>query len=133
MIYIIGFFIVGMAENYDFICIGAGVSGLSAAMYAARLGLKTLVLGSAFGSEIPLGGTITTTKIIENWPGEIKISGKDLAEKIRKHAESYDLISIKEEKVESVKKKGRNFLLKVPRENILGKAFCLRQEQVTKN
>ena len=47
---------------YDFIVIGSGASGLSAAMYAARLNLKTLVIG-----EQP-GGLITTTHIVENWP-----------------------------------------------------------------
>ena len=34
-------------KNYDFIILGAGVTGLAAAMYAARLGLKTLCLGAS--------------------------------------------------------------------------------------
>ena len=43
---------------YDFIVIGGGCSGLSSAMYATRLGLKTVVI-----AELP-GGLITTTNIV---------------------------------------------------------------------
>ncbi|KKS14396.1 MAG: Thioredoxin-disulfide reductase, partial [candidate division WWE3 bacterium GW2011_GWB1_41_6] len=68
------------------VIIGAGVAGLSAGMYSARLGLKTLVLGSSYGSDMPVGGTITTTNIVENYPGFIKITGAELAERIKKHA-----------------------------------------------
>jgi len=65
---------------YDFIIIGSGASGLSAAMYAARLNLKTLVIG-----EMP-GGLITSTHIIENWPGTVSISGPDLGMALFNHA-----------------------------------------------
>src|SRR3989338_7589248 len=90
-----------MDENniYDFLIIGAGVTGLAAAMYGARLGLRTLCLGTTHGSEMPVGGVITTTNIVENYPGFIRLSGPELAEEIRKHAISYELVTIKEEKV----------------------------------
>ncbi len=65
---------------YDFIVIGSGASGLSAAMYAARLNLKTLVIG-----EQP-GGLITTTHIVENWPGTLSVSGPDLGMNLFEHA-----------------------------------------------
>lgn len=67
---------------YDFIVIGGGCSGLSAGMYATRLGLKTLVF-----AELP-GGLITTTHLVENWPGVISISGPDLAMSLYSHAEA---------------------------------------------
>ena len=93
------------AENhYDFLILGAGVTGLAAAMYGARLGLKTLCLGATHGSELPVGGVITTTNIVENYPGFVRLSGPELAEEIRKHAASYDLVTIKEEKAERVEK-----------------------------
>ena len=41
-------------KNYDFLILGAGGTGLAAAMYAARLGLKTLVLGHSSGIELPV-------------------------------------------------------------------------------
>ena len=99
-------------EKYDFIILGAGVSGLSGGMYAARLGLKTLVLGTGNGSELPIGGVITTTNIVENYPGFIKLTGTELADKIREHAEEYDLVTIKAEKAQDVKKKGKDFVVK---------------------
>lgn len=65
---------------YDFLIIGGGCSGLSAAMYGTRLGLKTLTL-----AELP-GGLITTTHLVENWPGIKSISGPDLAMSLYEHA-----------------------------------------------
>ena len=65
---------------YDFLIIGGGCSGLSAAMYGTRLGLKTLTL-----AEMP-GGLITTTHLVENWPGVKSITGPDLAMSLYDHA-----------------------------------------------
>jgi thioredoxin reductase (NADPH) len=110
-----------MKEEYDLIIIGAGVTGLAAAMYSARLELKTLCLGNSSGSEFPVGGVITTTNIVENYPGFIKLTGEELADKIRKHAEEYPLVSIKEEKVEKVDKKGDEFVVKTSISEYYGK------------
>lgn len=82
---------------YDFIIIGGGCSGLSAAMYGTRLGLKTLTF-----AELP-GGLITTTHLVENWPGEISISGPDLAQKLYDHAKASGA-EIKNEIVQKVEK-----------------------------
>src|SRR3989344_4723879 len=108
-------------KEYDFVIIGAGVSGLAAAMYSARLGLKSLVLGGSNSSEMPIGGVITTTNIVENYPGFIKISGLELAEKIRKHAESYKSVTMKKERVEKIVKKENEFNVKSDKEEYLGK------------
>ena len=86
-----------MENNYDFIVIGSGIAGLSAAMYGTRLGLKTLTLG-----EQP-GGLITTTHLVENWPGEKSISGPDLAMKLYDHAQSSGS-TMKAEKVTKIEK-----------------------------
>jgi len=109
-----------MEKNYDFIIVGAGVSGLSAAMYGARMGLKTLVLGASNGSELPLGGVITTTDKIENYPGFQSISGLELANRIKEHALSYNAVEAREEKVESVEKKNKEFIIKTSE----GEYFC---------
>ncbi len=82
---------------YDVVVIGAGVSGLAAGMYSARLGMKCLVIGDS------IGGTITLTDVVENYPGFKSISGYDLAEAIREHAESYE-VEILEEYVRDVEK-----------------------------
>jgi len=99
-------------NNYDFLVLGAGGTGLAAAMYAARLGLKTLVLGHTHGTELPVGGVITTTHLVENYPGFTKISGSDLAKKIEEHAKSYDLVKVREERVIGIKKLKNIFHIK---------------------
>lgn len=99
-------------QTYDFAIVGAGGTGLAAAMYAARLGLKTICFGSSHGSELPIGGVITTTNVVENYPGFIRLTGQELADKIREHAQSYDLVTIKEEKVAEIKKEKSLFAIK---------------------
>ncbi|MBS3098773.1 FAD-dependent oxidoreductase [Candidatus Pacearchaeota archaeon] len=110
-------------EEFDFVIIGAGVAGLAAGMYGARLGMKTLVLGATHGSELPIGGVITTTNIVENYPGFIRLTGYELAENIEKHARSYDLVTIKEEKVEKIEKKGNCFVVKTNKREYAGKTI----------
>ena len=110
-------------NNYDFIILGAGVAGLAAAMYGGRLGMKTLCLGATHGTEMPVGGVITTTNIVENYPGFVKLSGVELAEKIKEHALSYEKASVKEEKAESVEKVKNGFLVKTKKGEYLGKAI----------
>ena len=110
-------------EKYDFLIIGAGVTGLSAAMYAARLGLRTLCLGSSHGSELPVGGVITTTNIVENYPGFIKLTGTELSDKIRDHALTYELVKIKEEKAEKIDKKGNQFFIKTDKSEYSAKSI----------
>jgi thioredoxin reductase (NADPH) len=86
---------------YDVIIIGGGICGFSAAMYAGRLGLKILVLEGKI-----VGGTITTTNVVENWPGIKRISGEDLALQVIEHAKEYD-IEIKDGWVKEVRPGGR--------------------------
>jgi thioredoxin reductase (NADPH) len=112
-----------MKADFDFIILGAGVAGLAAGMYSARLGMKTLVLGTSHGSEMPVGGVITTTNIVENYPGFTKITGSELAENIKKHAQSYEKVTIWEEKAEKVEKKAGKFLVKTEKGEYFGKAI----------
>lgn len=90
-------------EMYDTMIIGAGVVGLAAGMYAGRLNLKTVVLGATSGSELPIGGVITLTDTVENYPGFKHLTGQELAQKIEEHARDYD-IEIKEEKATGITK-----------------------------
>lgn len=109
-------------NNFDFLIIGAGGAGLAAAMYAARLGLKTLVLGTSNGSELPIGGVITTTDSVENFPGFVKISGVDLAKKLEEHARAYNFVSIKSEKAIEAEKKKDLFYVKTDKNEYTSKA-----------
>ena len=108
---------------YDFIIIGGGGTGLAAGMYSARLGLKTLVLGFTHGTELPIGGVITTTHVVENYPGFAKISGVELAKKLENHAREYELVEIKNEKVSEVKKTKTGFSVATKKETYEGKTI----------
>jgi thioredoxin reductase (NADPH) len=110
-------------DDYDFLIIGAGGVGLAAGMYGARLGLKTLVLGTTHGTELPIGGVITTTNIVENYPGFIKLTGTEIAKKLEDHTRSYDNVTIKEEKVLSVSKKGNCFNIKTSKSSYQAKTL----------
>src|SRR3989344_2972846 len=68
---------------YDIIIIGGGVSGFSAAMYSGRLAMKPLLFGDL------MGGIITTTDEVSNYPGFKKLTGIELADKIKEHAEEF--------------------------------------------
>ena len=97
-------------KAYDLVIIGAGVTGLASAMYSGRLGLSTLVIGTNSSNELPIGGVITLTEVVENYPGFIRLTGPELAENIRKHALDYkDKVEIKEDLVDEVKKHGDCF------------------------
>ncbi len=70
---------------FDVIIIGAGPAGLSAAVYAARGGLKTAIFEKGL-----VGGQINVTNDVENYPGfEESISGFELTDKMRKQAERF--------------------------------------------
>lgn len=70
-----------MGENmYDVIIMGAGFAGFSAAIYAVRSNLKTLVISKA------MGGAIVDASKVENYPGYKEISGLDLMKKFEEQA-----------------------------------------------
>lgn len=73
-----------MSELYDVIIIGAGPAGLSAAVYASRAGLNSLLLEKEYVS----GGQIVTTTEVDNYLGLPGINGFDMAMKFREHAET---------------------------------------------
>lgn len=88
-----------MAEKVDLLVVGAGFAGLSAAIYAARFNLKTLIVGDIWG------GLIITTHIVENYPGYASISGYDLMEKFKEHVNYYK-IPFWSDVITSLEKKG---------------------------
>lgn len=78
---------------YDVIIIGAGPAGMTAAIYAMRAGLKTLVL-----EKNPMsGGQMATTYEVDNYPGLPGIDGMELAIKMREHAQKLGAEVIAEE------------------------------------
>lgn len=72
-----------MMARYDIIIVGAGIAGLTAAVYAARQKLKTLVISA------DLGGQLLLTNEIQNFPGFVSISGLELIKKVEEQARLY--------------------------------------------
>lgn len=68
---------------YELTIIGGGPAGVAAGVYAGRKHLKTLFLTNSFG------GQSTVSSGIENWIGEVNISGNDLAKKLEDHLRAY--------------------------------------------
>ena len=68
----------------DLMIIGGGPAGLTAAIYAARAGVKPIVLES-----LTCGGQTITTSEIENYPAITKIEGWRFAEELRSQAEQF--------------------------------------------
>ena len=82
---------------YDIIIIGGGAAGLSAAIYAMRGGMKTLVL-----EKVATGGQATKTYEIDNYPGFANApSGPELMQEFLKHAQKYD-VEIRTEAVREI-------------------------------
>lgn len=72
-----------MEAHADVIIVGAGAAGLSAALYAARRGLTTLVLSQ------DIGGQAATTANVENYPGIDQTDGLELMMTFKAQAEKY--------------------------------------------
>ncbi|MCL2571470.1 MAG: FAD-dependent oxidoreductase [Defluviitaleaceae bacterium] len=73
-----------MKNLYDLIIIGAGAAGLSAAIYAGRAKLKTLVIEKS-----DPGGQIKITNEVVNYPGVVSTTGTKLAGDMKKQAENF--------------------------------------------
>ncbi len=67
-------------ESWELIVIGAGAAGLAAGIYGSRSGLRTLIIDEKLA-----GGTTSDAPIVENYPGFLRISGSELAEKMVLH------------------------------------------------
>ena len=74
-------------QHHKLIILGSGPAGYAAGIYAARAGLKPLLLTGA-----EEGGQLTTTTDVENWPGDHDgLQGPELMQRMKKHAEMFDV------------------------------------------
>jgi len=74
-----------LKTDYDMVIIGAGSAGLAAAIYAARGGMRTVILERG----VP-GGQIFLSSAVENYPGlPSQVTGPELADNMRRQAEQF--------------------------------------------
>jgi thioredoxin reductase (NADPH) len=71
-------------RDYDIGILGGGPAGLTAAIYAERSGLKSIIFERA-----NVGGQVTITPVVENYPGFPKIAGKTLIDMMARQAMGY--------------------------------------------
>src|SRR3989338_5259031 len=105
-------------QEYDFVVIGGGSAGYPAAIYAARFGLKTIVITKE------RGGLLTTTHVVENYPGFIRLSGPELMQHMEDHVKDYD-VPIVDDEVVDIGKEGDYFIVKARESQYKAKAVLL--------
>src|SRR4030081_115860 len=88
-------------NKYDIIIVGGGPAGLAAALYTARMDLKTVVVDRG-----PLGGQLLNTELIEDYPGFESILGAELATKMGDHARKFGVEVRDFEPVKEIDKDG---------------------------
>ena len=92
--------------KYDLIIIGSGAAGLSAAIYAKRYKMETLVIEGEFGGETATAGTI------ENYPGVKAVDGFKLVQTMREQGKEQGVV-FEKGKAENISSDGNCFIVKV--------------------
>ena len=101
---------------YDLVIIGAGPAGLATGIYSAREGVNTLIIE---GSGI--GGQAGITQEIENYPGFPEaVSGSELADRLRRQGERFDVEILAAQEVTSLAPDGEHLAVKVQS----GEEYC---------
>lgn len=96
-----------LSELRKLIILGSGPAGYSAGIYAARAGLDPILI-----TGLEIGGQLTTTTDVENWPGDHDdLQGPDLMERMKNHAEKFD-VKIINDHIEEVNVKDKPIELK---------------------
>jgi len=94
------------SERYDIAIVGSGPAGLMAAVFASRQGTKVVVFNST--EQI---SNLALAHSIGNHPGEIKIAGVELLQKMQEQAENMK-VNVLYERVVSIEKADSDFLIK---------------------
>lgn len=107
-------------SSYDLVTIGGGPAGLTAAIYAGRGLLKTLVI-----EKLMTGGQATITHMIDNYPGFPEgVSGPDLMEKFEQQAKRFGA-EFKFATVDQITLDGNMKVLKLGNEEIRAKTVLI--------
>jgi thioredoxin reductase (NADPH) len=107
------------STEMDLVVVGAGPAGLTAAIYAERSGMKTVVIEKG-----NIGGQVAITPVVENYPGFTRIGGKTLMDMMAQQAIQYTQIHEGEE-VLDVEKKDDLLTIRTSRASYTAKALLL--------
>ena len=95
-----------MTDTNNLIILGSGPAGYSASIYAARAGLNPILI-----TGLEIGGQLTTTTEVENWPGDAHgLMGPDLMDRMKIHAETFG-VKIVNDHIEKVDFSSKPFQL----------------------
>ncbi len=106
-------------QEYDVVIIGGGPAGLATGLYAARGRHRTVLLEKGV-----VGGQISLTELVENYPGVPTINGFDLAQMMQKQAESYGMESEYVE-VQGIVREGKKWRIATTASDYMAKAVIL--------
>lgn len=113
--------------TYDVVIIGGGCAGFSAALYAARRNLKTLIITK------DIGGQIATTSEVENYPGIDKIGGPELASKMQEQALKWGSLLVFDEISHLQKIAEQNFIITGSSQTYHAKSIILAYGKTPRN
>ena len=99
---------------FDTIIIGGGPAGFTAAIYASRREMKTLLVTKDFG------GQVLWASEIENYPGFTKIENYDLINKMHEQVKAQPNVEIRNEEVKLVEEKNGVFIITTEKEKFDG-------------
>uniref|UniRef100_A0A7V0Z563 Thioredoxin reductase n=1 Tax=candidate division WOR-3 bacterium TaxID=2052148 RepID=A0A7V0Z563_UNCW3 len=105
---------------YDLLVVGAGPAGLTAGIYGARSGLDTVLIEKG----IP-GGIMTTTDLVENYPGFPEgITGSQLGDLMKKQCQRFG-VEIKNGEVKGIKKENGIFYIHLDNTEVLAQTMII--------
>ncbi|HJE19832.1 MAG TPA: thioredoxin-disulfide reductase [Aliicoccus persicus] len=104
---------------YDVVIVGAGPAGMTAAVYASRANLSTLMLERGMP-----GGQVANTEEVENFPGFDYITGPELSNKMFEHAQKFGA-EYKYGDIKDVELDGDIKVIKTSSEDILARSLII--------
>lgn len=107
-----------MADSVDVIVVGGGPAGLTAALFTARRGLRTIVLTE------DIGGQAATTGLIENYPGVDPTDGLDLMLRFKSQADAAGAVT-KLGRVTAIEKTERGFRVRTQQSQFIAPVVIL--------
>ena len=108
-----------LKNKYDLAIIGGGVSGLTAAIYALRSGLNTVIIEKGM-----IGGQVSLTNEIKNYPGYESITGPELSLKMHEQATNLGAVTVYGE-VKDIDFKKMNNVIHLQDQDIIASSIIL--------